>query len=92
MAEVMSRSWPGNLHELRSYAMSFALGADGTGKAMRLSLPEQVDAFEKLVLIQTLKRTAGRAVDAAHALGIPRNTLYDRLARHGLSPRDFRVR
>ncbi len=91
LAEIMTRAWPGNLPELRAHAMSLVLGrqvqADpGAGQ----TLAEQLDAFEKLVLSETLKRTGGRASVAAEALGLARNTFYDRLARYGLTPRDFR--
>jgi len=90
-AQIMTRPWPGNLPELRRHAMSFVLGQQvhrdgGEGQ----TLAEQMDAFERLVLSETLKRTGGNAVEAAKGLGLPRNTFYDRLARHGLSPKAFR--
>lgn len=90
MGQIMSRSWPGNLPELRSFAMSFALGDGHAGDSDSPTLAEQIDAFEKLILIQTLKRADGRVVEAAESLGIPRNTLYDRMARYDLSARDYR--
>ncbi|WP_339848800.1 response regulator [uncultured Nisaea sp.] len=89
---IMTRPWPGSLPELRSYAMTYALGArvqsDGAGQG---TLAEQVEAFEKMVLTETLKRTNGKAAEAARMLGLPRNTLYDRLVRFGLSAKDFRI-
>ena len=91
LTDIMTRPWPGSLPELRSFAMTYALGArvqsDGAGQG---TLAEQVEAFEKMVLTETLKRTNGKAAEAARVLGVPRNTLYDRLARFGLSPKDFR--
>ncbi|MEM7189340.1 MAG: response regulator [Pseudomonadota bacterium] len=92
MAQIMSRPWPGNLPELRSFAMSFALGDGTKADTQTPTLAEQLDAFEKLILIQTLKRAGGRVVEAAELLGIPRNTLYDRISRYELSARDFRTR
>ncbi len=89
-AQILSRTWPGNLLELRSFAMSFALGDGMDQDTGAPTLAEQIDAFEKLILIQTLKRSGGRVIEAADALGVPRNTLYDRMARHNLSARDFR--
>lgn len=91
IADLRLRPWQGNLPELRAHAAALALGgqsraAQGPGR----SLGEQIDAFERLVLIDSLKRCGGRAAEAAALLGVPRNTLYDRLARHGLSARDFR--
>ena len=90
MAQILSRDWPGNLLELRSFAMSFVLGDGGGADTHSPTLAERLDAFEKLILIQTLKRTGGRVVEAAALLGIPRNTLYDRMARYDLSAREFR--
>lgn len=90
-AEILTRPWDGNLPEMRSFAMSFALGqrVSAGGRASQ-TLADQIEAFEKLVLSETLKRTGGAAAEAARNLGLPRNTFYDRLARHGLSPKDFR--
>lgn len=91
ITEVLMKSWEGNLPELRSYANAFAMGAHigfETGKDKTLA--EQLDEFERMVLIETLKQTNGKATEAANALGIPRNTLYDRLARYGISAKDFR--
>ncbi|MEO9901642.1 response regulator [Nisaea sp.] len=91
LTEIMTRSWPGSLPELRAFAMTYALGArvqsNGAGQG---TLAEQVEAFEKMVLTETLKRTSGKAAEAARILGVPRNTFYDRLSRFGLSARDFR--
>lgn len=90
-AQVISRSWPDNLPELRNFAHSFALGLNmpTDGKA-ELTLSEQMDSFEKMVLGDTLKRKNGKAVQAALALGLPRKTFYDKLAKHGIKPKDFR--
>lgn len=92
-AQVMSRAWPDNLPELRNFAHSFALGLNmpTDGKA-ELTLSEQIDSFEKMVLSDTLKRKNGKAVQAADALGLPRKTFYDKLAKHGIKPKDFRER
>ena len=92
MAQILARPWPGNLLELRSFAMSFVLGDGGSGDTHAPTLAEQLDAFEKLILIQTLKRVGGRVVEAADLLSVPRNTLYDRMARYDLSAREFRSR
>lgn len=92
IAEIMTRAWDGDLPELRRHAMSFALGRKAqTDAGGGQSLAEQMDAFERLVLTETLRRTGGSASLAATSLGLPRNTFYDRLARHGLSPKDFRT-
>ena len=90
-AEIAARTWPGNLPELRAFAMSFALGNQvQTHLAPNQTLAEQMDSFECLVLTETLRKTGGNAAEAARSLGLPRNTFYDRLARHGISAKDFR--
>ncbi|MEM1277415.1 MAG: response regulator [Pseudomonadota bacterium] len=92
LAEVMARPWAGNLPELRAFATSFALGDRlRTGPMHGETLAQQMDGFERLVLIETLKRTGGRASEAASSLGLARNTFYDRLAKHGISAKDYRL-
>lgn len=89
-AEIIAQDWPGNLPQLRSFANSVALGLNIRPKEeTELTLAQQMDNFERLVLIETLKRYNGKAVDAARALGLPRKTFYDRLARHDLKPKEF---
>lgn len=91
VSDILTRPWDGNLPELRSFAMSFALGQQVYGQSDQgQTLAEQIDTFERLVLTETLKRCAGAASEAARSLGMPRNTFYDRLAKHGISPKDFR--
>lgn len=91
LSELMTRSWPGNLPELRDFAMTYVLGTQvRSDTAGQRTLAEQMEAFERMVLSETLKRTGGRAAEAAKALGMARNTFYDRLARFGMTPKDFR--
>ena len=90
-AQVTNRSWPDNLPELRNFAHSFALGLNmPTDKHAELTLADQMDSFEKMILSDTLKRKNGKAVEAAEALGLPRKTFYDKLAKHNIRARDFR--
>ncbi|PTX54591.1 two component Fis family sigma54 specific transcriptional regulator [Litoreibacter ponti] len=92
-AQVVARDWPGNLPELRNFARSFALGLNMQAHpSAELTLADQMNSFEKLVLSDTLKRLGGRSGAVAEALGLPRKTLYDKLAKHGLKPKDFRVK
>lgn len=90
-AQVIARDWPDNLPELRNFARSFALGLkmqQNTGA--ELTLNEQISAFEKLVLTDTLRRFGGKTTAVADVLGLPRKTLYDKLAKHSLRAKDFR--
>ncbi|MEM1300312.1 MAG: response regulator [Pseudomonadota bacterium] len=90
-AELITRSWPGNLPELRNFATSFALGSTAhRDEAAGQTLATQVETFERLVISETLRRMNGNASKAAKALGLPRNTFYDRLTKYGLSPKEFR--
>jgi len=104
MHKLTGYSWPGNVRELKNAADRFVLGlgdefdflpetpastlaaADGN----RLSLPEQVDQFEKGLIVQELAQQGGNVKAAVEALGIPRKTFYDKLRRYGLSAEEFR--
>ena len=93
VAELMARDWPGNARALMSVAMRFVLGlreADEAQDHGGLGLAEQMAQVERSLLTEALRRAGGRASVAAGALKLPRKTLYDKLAKHGLKPEDFR--
>jgi len=48
-------------------------------------LKERVDAYERSILVATLKDTAGNRTEAARRLGIGRATLHEKLHKHGLA-------
>ncbi|WP_283205883.1 helix-turn-helix domain-containing protein, partial [Methylobacterium goesingense] len=54
------------------------------------TLAEQVDRFERGLIREELIVAAGDVRLAAESLGTPRKTLYDKIARHGLTPTDYR--
>ncbi|PST18396.1 sigma-54-dependent Fis family transcriptional regulator [Mesorhizobium plurifarium] len=93
--ELCTRPWKGNVRELVNFAERHALGIDADLGEMaiageeRRSLPDQVDAFEKRILINALRATGGRAQQTADLLRIPRKRLYLRLQRHGLDREGF---
>jgi two-component system C4-dicarboxylate transport response regulator DctD len=90
-AQVMAKDWIGNIPALRNFATTMAVGLNvRKHQPDDFTLTAQMDTFERLVLSETLKRNNGKAGDAAHALGLPRKTFYDRLARYGLRPKDFK--
>lgn len=90
-AALMAQEWPGNARSLMSAAMRFVLGMpEGTAQAADLGLAEQMARVERSLLIAALGRQNGRASDAAKALKLPRKTFYDKLARYGIRPEDFR--
>jgi len=90
-AQIMARDWAGNIPELRDFAQSYLLGT-GLKRTPeeQLTLSRQLDDFEELVLCETLRRTKGKATQAAEQLGLPRKTFYDRLARYNIKPKEFR--
>ena len=96
LTRIAEHDWPGNIRELKNEAERFALGLDPdapgaeTGADAGRSLAERMDAYEKRVLSEALAAARGRVAEAAESLGLPRKTLYDKLARYGLSGADFR--
>ncbi len=91
LAALMAQDWPGNARSLMSAAMRFVLGMpDDVTAAADLGLNEQMARVEKSLLIAALGRHNGKAADAAKALNLPRKTFYDRLARYGVRPEDYR--
>lgn len=91
LADLMAQDWPGNARSLMSAAMRFALGvSDPPSGSGSLGLSEQMSQVERSLLQEALRRHRGRAGETAKALKLPRKTFYDKLARHGLRPEDFR--
>ena len=92
VARLMARDWPGNARALMSEAMRFALDLqDDIAPQEGLGLVEQMAQIEQSLLEAALRRSGGRASDAAQALKLPRKTFYDKLARYGIKPEQFRT-
>ncbi len=91
LARLMAQDWPGNARSLMSAAMRFVLGMpEEISEAAGLGLAEQMAQVERSLLIAALGRQNGRAAAAAEALKLPRKTFYDKLARYGIRPEDYR--
>jgi two-component system C4-dicarboxylate transport response regulator DctD len=90
LAELMARDWPGNARALMSEAMRFALGLRDSAAGEDLGLADQLARVERSLLVRALQRHRGQASAAAEALKLPRKTMYDKLARYGLKPEDYR--
>ena len=93
LAALAAEDWPGNVRELRAAAERFVLGLppDQSGDtlseaALGLSLPERVATYEAQLIRQALDAHGGNAQQASTALGIPRRTLSEKIARYGLKP------
>ena len=94
VAGLMARDWPGNARALMSEAMRFVLGMNGEDSEPEgeggLGLAEQLAQVEHSILTAALRRHGGQATAAAQSLKLPRKTFYDKLARFGIRPEDFR--
>ena len=53
-------------------------------------LSAQMEAVERHLICDALRDHGGRVSQAAAALGLPRKTMYDKVARHGIDPAKFR--
>lgn len=95
---LMSQNWPGNVRELQNAAERFALGcyepepalpavAEDSGRPM--ALPEQVEFFEKSLIVQELSRQKGNIKATYEALGLPRKTLYDKMKKYDIRRGDY---
>jgi two-component system C4-dicarboxylate transport response regulator DctD len=94
VAQLLTHHWPGNVRELRNAAERFALGLpiDGTRAASDVGvygLSERVEAFEKSLILRELAHQKGDIKATHEALGLPRKTLYDKMAKYGLRRGDF---
>jgi two-component system C4-dicarboxylate transport response regulator DctD len=91
LSALMAQDWPGNARSVMSAAMRFVLGMpEDVAEAADLGLTEQMARVERSLLIAALGRQNGNASEAARALKLPRKTFYDKLARHGIRPEDYR--
>ena len=90
LARLMAQDWPGNARALMNAAMRFAMGLGEAEEGDGLGLAEQLAQVERSLLIEALRRHGGGASAAARDLKLPRKTFYDKLARHGLKPEEFR--
>jgi len=90
-------SWPGNVRELRSFAVSVALGLEEreplsqpppTGGSLKLATAN----FEAAAIRTALERHKGDVQATTTELALPRKTFYDKLARHGIDPAEYRTR
>jgi two-component system, NtrC family, C4-dicarboxylate transport response regulator DctD len=83
MATWRQRSWPGNVRELRNAVERWCLRLDQVPmvEEATASLGEMVTRFERGLVESALRKSSGSVQLAADALGVPRKTLYDKLAR-----------
>ena len=91
---LVEHDWPGNVRELKNFAYSVVLDLPSdpgrSALAPDMSLAERMARFEATILRDTLAAAKGDIAAAMAMLGVPRKTLYDKLARHAINPKDFR--
>jgi two-component system C4-dicarboxylate transport response regulator DctD len=97
MQSLMAHNWPGNVRELRNIAERFVLGlssgSDGLLSERSLApvpLAEQVGAFERAVIEQELRKAGGSVTAVSVALGVPKQTLYYKLQKYGLTAEGYK--
>jgi two-component system C4-dicarboxylate transport response regulator DctD len=95
LSQCASRTWPGNLRELRNAVDRWCLGVESLAPAQpapeakaaaevaapRTSLDQALEVTERACIEDALRRSAGRVSAAADLLGLSRKTLYDKLHR-----------
>ena len=93
---LVDHDWPGNVRELRNFAFNAVLDLPQQGaspaKDDRMTLAERVSRFEAAMICEALAETGGAIGKTLIWLGIPRKTLYDKMARHGIDPNRYRSR
>lgn len=92
---LLEHDWPGNVRELRNFTYSVVLDLPHVGTSIEGSadgLSERVERFEASLIRDALKDAGGSIRVAMEQLRLPRKTLYDKLARHGIYPNDYRTR
>jgi two-component system C4-dicarboxylate transport response regulator DctD len=95
---LITHQWPGNVRELRNAAERYALGLPGplmpqatvTGSE-RLSLADQVEAFERALIERCLSETGGKISSVLERLKIPRRTLSEKMVRLGIDRQRFKT-
>lgn len=91
---LLEHDWPGNLRELANYASQVALGLvqPESSAPSGAGLARRVREYEAQLIRESLARHQGDIRRVVTDLGLPRKTLYDKMARHGLDPAEHRRR
>lgn len=81
---LLMHHWPGNIRELRVASERFVLGIPPLGdmpeyENRRFQLRDRMRRIEYCIIEDCLKRHENHIGSAAHELGVPRRTLYQRI-------------
>lgn len=92
---LVEHDWPGNVRELKNFAYSVVLDLPSDPGLPPIqpdmTLATRVARFEATIIRDTMTACGGDITRAMALLGVPRKTLYDKLSRHGINPRDYRA-
>jgi len=86
--EMMAYPWPGNIRELRNVAERHVLGigaALGASPSGPVPLASAVEAFERSLISEELRRQGRNVLQTAKLLNIPKSTLFDKIKKYGLT-------
>jgi len=90
--QLLGYQWPGNVRELRNVAERCVLGIEcgappfGSEIDERpRALGETVDAFERALIADALRRHHGNLTRSAESLGVAKTTLHDKIKKYGLA-------
>jgi two-component system C4-dicarboxylate transport response regulator DctD len=91
---LIEHDWPGNLRELSNFANQVAVGLlhSTPDSSSQNSLAQRVSRYEAELIREALSSCRGDIRKVTATLGLPRKTLYDKMARHGIQPADHRDR
>ncbi len=90
-ARLAAHDFEGNLRELQNVAQNHLLGApDPRQDSAPTALKAQLDEVEATLIRSALQATKGSATQAMARLEIARKTFYDKCAKHGIDPAEFR--
>ena len=91
LAALMSYRWPGNVRELRNAADRWVLGVEGDlpvdalGDAEGRPLAETMEAFERTLISEALRRNGMSLARTAEELRMAKTTLFDKIRKHKLA-------
>ena len=91
---LIEHDWPGNLRELSNFANQVAVGLSDSPPDSRPQdgLAQRVARYEAELIREALSNHRGDIRKVTATLRLPRKTLYDKMARHGIQPADHRDR
>jgi len=101
VATLLQHNWPGNVRELKNTAERYVLMGESFNYDLeqilhnkesehQLTLPRQVEYFEKSLIEQELVRQKGNLKACMENLGLPRKTLYDKMKKFGLDKSQYK--